>query len=80
MVVRLEPCPFCGCEVSGISSRYGLNGLFLFVQCDVCGAESKKFGVGRYANVPDEDNEFWGCEKVQQAVRKVQNAWNMRRG
>ena len=76
---HLKPCPFCGCDIAGISARYGRNGWFLFVQCEVCGAESKKFGIGRNANIPNDDNEFWECEKVQIAASKAAKAWNVRR-
>lgn len=76
-MTELKPCPFCGCEVSEIA-RYGRNGWFLFIQCDVCGAESKKIGIGKYADVPSGENEFWECEKVQRAATKAKAAWNMR--
>lgn len=76
---ELRPCPFCGCNVPGCSAKYGRNGWFLFVKCDVCGAEGKKFGVGTNAGVPDNDEEFWQCGKVVRAEEKAIRMWNMRR-
>ena len=75
----LKPCPFCGCELSGYSAKYGRNGWFIFAQCEICGAESKKFGVGRNKNVPDNDDDFWACEHVLKTCDKVAKMWNMRR-
>lgn len=79
MYDKLKPCPFCGCDVTGCSAKFGRNGWFLFIHCDVCGAESKKFGIGKNVDVPDDDDEFWQCGKVIHAKEKAYKAWNMRR-
>ena len=76
---ELKLCPFCGCLVSGCSARYGRNGWFVFVHCDVCGTESKKFRAGNNTQVPDNDDEFWQCDRVICAEEKACKAWNMRR-
>lgn len=68
----LEPltCPFCGSEAT-VMWRGGKYGRFAVVQCDLCGAESKKYGnvVG-----PTDDDGFW----TQDAFLKAIKAWNRR--
>ena len=76
---ELKPCPFCGCDSAELTAKYGRNGWFIFARCNVCGAESKKFGIGRNTQVPDEDSEFWSCDDVETVSRKASTRWNMRR-
>lgn len=75
---ELKPCPFCGCEVIHHFARYGRNGWFLFVRCEVCGAESKKIGLGEYFKAPEDDIVFWNCKDVLSILKKLNAAWNMR--
>jgi hypothetical protein len=79
MYDKLKPCPFCGCDVTGCSAKLGRNGLFLFIHFDGCGAESKRFGIWKNVDAPDDDDEFWQCGEVIHVVEKVYKAWNMRR-
>lgn len=68
---ELKPCPFCGGEAY-LNSRYAKYGYMVFVRCDVCGAEGKKFNS--YDEPPssvDWDNS---------ACRAATRFWNMRLG
>lgn len=77
----LKPCPFCGADSADINCKYGRNGCFVFVQCQICGAESKKFGTGRYVTYSEyvDDENYWDNPYVENSCEKAISAWNLRR-
>ena len=66
---ELKPCPFCGGEAE-TWCQPGKHGLFVFVKCDICGAQTRV----RSAEDFDDDDEFW----AQPAVIHVKKLWNSR--
>ncbi len=63
-----KPCPFCG-GLASIWTRGARFGVITFVQCDVCGAQTKAFPY--YGEPGTVDETDLGC---QRAV----DAWNRR--
>ena len=70
--MELKPCPFCGGEAE-TWRRGGRHGLFVFVQCGVCNAQTRVKNA-RATDEFEDDDEF--CN--QTAVQEVQRLWNMR--
>ena len=68
--VSIKPCPHCGgsaCLYSSYSSRHRLY--FVFVKCDICGAQGKAF-----TSNDDPAEAGWSSNTCDYAV----GAWNMR--
>lgn len=77
--MELKPCPFCGGEANwrwNDSSKYGI---FAYVMCDDCHAQTKIVSVGKkYYEMPkgfDKTDEFWESKPFQTAT----SLWNQRR-
>lgn len=68
--IYLMNCPFCGGKGS-LWTRGARYGFITYVQCDVCGAQTKAFPY--YGDKNDVDEHDMGC------VRAVE-AWNRRTG
>ena len=70
MVSNIKSCPHCG-GASYLSSNYGYKSrvYFVFVKCDICGAQGK---IYRSADEPA--LIAWNNEACNSAVK----AWNMR--
>ena len=68
----LKPCPHCG-GPAGLFANYSYRtrGYFVFVKCDICGAQGR---ICRSENDPQLEN--WESE----ACNKAAAAWNMRTG
>lgn len=66
---RIKECPHCG-GVAFLNSNYSykIRSYFVFVKCDVCGAQ------GKIVHSKENPAEDWGSEECDSAVR----AWNMR--
>lgn len=68
---RIKDCPHCGgpsCLTSNYS--YKARSYFVFVKCDICGAQGKIYNCGE-----DPAAENWNNAACNDAVA----AWNMRR-
>ena len=72
MDYQILTCPHCG-GISYLNSRYNYRSRchYVFVKCDICGAQGKTYTS---ANDPVEDD--WNNDSCQEAIR----AWNMRTG
>ncbi len=68
---RLKPCPFCGGRAVG-HNEYGKYGLFAFVRCETCGANTKCVKV-EYLKDFDEYMK-------QPAIQRLIYLWNRRDG
>lgn len=68
--MTIKPCPHCG-GTSCLNSSYSykIRKYFVFVKCDICGAQGKIYLSG---NDPNEDE--WNNAACNDAI----NAWNMR--
>lgn len=77
-MARLKNRPFCGYESIGCTAKHGGYGLYLFIKCELCGAESKKIGLGASYNAPEDDDEFWRDRKVKAVRIQLENLWNTR--
>lgn len=66
----VKPCPHCGGSAS-LSSFYSYRQYFyyVFVKCDICGAQGKT-----YKSIGKPSQENWNNEACIDAL----NAWNMR--
>lgn len=68
----IKPCPHCGGESYLHSSySYKTKGYFVYVKCDVCGAQGKI-----YLDEEEPSLYSWETPACQSAVA----AWNMRTG
>ena len=69
---QIKPCPHCG-GVSYLYANYSrkIGGYFVFVKCDICGAQGKIYSSKR-----DPDADGWENEACVNAIA----AWNMRTG
>lgn len=77
---ELRPCPFCGQKTAMVWAKKGRYGWFVFARCEMCGAESKKFGVESDAKLPKDETEFWEHNAVAPLRDKVVMLWNTRAG
>ena len=70
--MKIKPCPHCG-GVAYLNANYSykISRYFVFVKCDVCGAQGK---VTACKESPDESD--WNNTACRNAV----DAWNMRNG
>ena len=70
--MKIKTCPHCGgtaCLNSNYS--YKTRTYFVFVKCDICGAQGKAY------NSPEEPAALeWNNQPCTDAI----NAWNMRNG
>lgn len=73
----LKPCPFCGGNEVFINANKGRYGWYVFVRCSICGAESKKLGLGEKYNDYGVD-ELRNEEKVLFDCNTLRDRWNMR--
>lgn len=70
--IRIRGCPHCGGNSSLTQNySYKCKGYFVFVKCDICGAQGKIYNSD---TEPAEDN--WQSQCCKDAVA----AWNMRTG
>jgi hypothetical protein len=69
MKKELSDCPFCGSDEIQYNARCGKYGWFVFCNCAVCGAESKKVAAG-----PTLDDEW--AESI--VAHRAAAAWNRR--
>ena len=67
----LQPCPFCGDSDVRVEWREGRHGLYTFVQCGYCGAQTRTCKMTIYN--PSIDG-FW----EQTAIERVVKLWNKR--
>ena len=66
----IKPCPFCnGTAWINATYSYKYRTNFVFVKCDVCGAQGKT-----YADKDDPELTGWNDSACNSAV----SAWNMR--
>lgn len=67
---NIQYCPFCGGNAK-LCSTYGNRQrlYFVFVKCDVCGAQGKT-----YASRTKPADDDWNTQPCEDAVK----AWNMR--
>lgn len=72
MEFELKPCPFCGHDIASLIKRKGRRGVFVYVQCEVCWAQTKTYGV----DADFDDPGIWDSVECDLAVK----AWNMRAG
>lgn len=72
MEFELKECPFCGQEQANIHASRGKRGVFIYVKCGFCGAQSKTYATQIDLNEP---NIF----ESQDSLNAV-GAWNMRGG
>ena len=66
----IKPCPHCG-GAAYLTQNYSYKcrGYFVFVKCDICGAQGKIY------NSPEEPAaEDWNSQPCNDAI----GAWNMR--
>lgn len=75
--MELKPCPFCGSEAN-YNAKCGRNGWFIFVKCDFCMCESRKIGIGRNTELPNDDDLFWKHPNVVNSSKKLAECWNKR--
>ena len=66
----LKDCPFCGSDEVDLWSRGTRYGAITFVQCALCGAQSKVFNYSRSME-EDFDTEDTGAKRAV-------TAWNRR--
>lgn len=65
-----QTCPFCGGDAElKANYSYKIRCYFVFVKCEICGAQGKVF---KSSNDPQEDN--WQSDPCESAI----TAWNMR--
>lgn len=66
----IRPCPFCNGD-AGLCSTYSgrIRKYFIFVKCEMCGAQGKAF-----SDVDDPDLCNWDNDNCNRAI----NAWNLR--
>lgn len=64
---NLKPCPFCG-SVADLVVFDGRYGPFIYAECEMCGASSKRF------RVINADNPLEG-----RAARQEAYFWNQRK-
>lgn len=66
----IKPCPHCG-GIACINANYSykVRKYFVFVKCDICGAQAKIYTCDNHPSEEDWDNV---------ACRDALNAWNMR--
>ena len=70
--MRIKTCPHCsGTARLNASYSYKTRCYFIYVRCDICGAQGK---IYRSDEDPDEEN--WNSEACNTAIA----AWNMRDG
>ena len=74
---KKKPCPFCGNEKVYAKCVYGKYGRFVFIKCDVCGAQCGSTKVGE-CNLKCKDGEF--CDDADYAESIATNKWNRRDG
>lgn len=66
----IKVCPHCGGEsLLNANYSYKIRCYFVFVKCEICGAQGKVF---KSSNDPQEDN--WQSDPCESAI----TAWNMR--
>lgn len=70
--MRIKPCPHCkGTAYINAFYSYKAHSYYVFVKCNICGAQGKVY------NSPIEPSaEGWDTEACYSAV----GAWNMRNG
>ena len=71
MIGEIKPCPHCGGSASlysGYSRRH--RDYFVYVRCDICGAQGKLYGSSE-----DPAAVEWANDACTDAVK----AWNMRK-
>lgn len=68
--MRIRPCPHCG-GTGAVTANYSYKRrcYFIFVRCDICGAQGKIF-----ADPEDPAQYEWNMPACQNAI----GAWNMR--
>ena len=69
---RLKPCPFCGDTDVELRWRDGRNGLYGFVQCNYCGAQTRTLKL--YDQDPASDTFY-----VQETFGRIARLWNKRK-
>lgn len=70
--MKIKPCPHCGgtaCLTSNYS--YKIRSYFVFVKCDICGAQAKVYKSDEEPAAAD-----WNNPACIDAI----TAWNMRSG
>lgn len=68
--MKVKTCPHCGgsaCLNAGYSHK--ARAFFVFVKCDICGAQGKT-----YSSKEDPAADGWDSSACRDAI----NAWNMR--
>lgn len=70
MTSKIKSCPHCG-GIGNLSSNYSYKArsYFVFVKCDICGAQGKI-----YRQDTDPASDSWDTPTCDSAVE----AWNMR--
>lgn len=66
----MKNCPFCNGEPTLFSTR-GKYGYFVFIKCDLCGAQGKTFKMGE-----TREENWQDSVEAQNAIKM----WNMRAG
>ena len=69
-MLELKPCPFCGSEAN-LYYVEGKRYYFVLCECEVCGAKTKSFLIGR-----EIDEKTWF--ETLPAHRAIE-AWNRRK-
>lgn len=68
--MKIKPCPHCGGPGAIVANyNYKRRCYFIFVRCDICGAQGKI-----YTDPEDPAGYEWNMPACQNAV----SAWNMR--
>lgn len=70
--MKIKNCPHC-CGKSYLNANYSykIHGYFVFVKCDICGAQGKIF-----LSKDNPEDVKWNNQGCRNAV----DAWNMRNG
>lgn len=72
MELELKACPFCGQDMANIFKSNGRRGVFVYVKCEFCGAQSKTNST----DFSFEDPGIWDSHECELAAQ----AWNLRAG
>lgn len=69
MEFKIKPCPFCGNDTATLIQQGTRYGYIVFVQCQICGAQTRAFGSKKSCIEVD-----WETDNCYSAVL----AWNTR--
>lgn len=72
MELELKACPFCGQNMANFFRNKGRRGVFVYVKCEFCGAQSKTYST----DLDYDDPAIWDSHSCELAAQ----AWNMRAG